>query len=76
MLRDGGDGAVLLRSDAFLEMAAALGGVWKICLLGRLVPRFLRDGIYRLIVRNRHRWWRGTSVCEMTDEDLRRRLLP
>ena len=76
MLRDGGDGAVLLRSDAFLEMAAALGGGWKMCLLGRLVPRFLRDGIYRLIARNRHRWWRGTSVCEMPDEDLRRRLLP
>jgi len=76
VIRDGGDGTVFLRSDACLEIAASLGGIWKICLVGRLVPRVLRDGIYRLIARNRRRWQQGTSVCEMPGDDLRGRLLP
>ena len=70
------EGVVFLRSDACLEIAAALGGAWRICLLGRLVPRLVRDGIYNLVASNRLRWQSGPNVCEMPGEDLRGRMLP
>lgn len=49
------DGAVFLRSDAILELARALGGIHRVAAVGRWIPRWIRDGAYRWIARNRHR---------------------
>lgn len=76
VVREGEDDAVFLRSGACLEIAAALGGVWQMLFLGRLVPRFLRDGIYRLVARNRRRWRNDSTMCDLPDEAFRERLLP
>lgn len=48
------NGGVFLRSDALLELARALGGWWRIAIAARLIPRPLRDQVYRWIARNRH----------------------
>lgn len=53
---------VWLRSDATLRIAAYLGGAWRLLLLGRLVPRPLRDVVYRFVARHRHRWT-GRHAC-------------
>ncbi len=71
------DGALFLRSDAVIELARALGGWRRIGVLGRLVPRALRDGIYRMIARNRHRLPGGSGdACRMPDAGFRERLRP
>jgi predicted DCC family thiol-disulfide oxidoreductase YuxK len=46
---------VLVRSDAVIEILSRLQRPW--CWLGwsRIVPRPLRDGLYELVARNRHR---------------------
>jgi predicted DCC family thiol-disulfide oxidoreductase YuxK len=49
-------GRVLVRSDAALAALTHLGGVWAAAsAIGRVVPRPIRDAVYRLVARNRFR---------------------
>ncbi|MFW2513371.1 thiol-disulfide oxidoreductase DCC family protein [Demequina sp. SO4-13] len=48
------DGA-RLRSDAVAEVAAGLGWPWRAAASMRIVPRGLRDGVYRAIASRRPR---------------------
>jgi predicted DCC family thiol-disulfide oxidoreductase YuxK len=62
-------------SDAALRIANGLGGPWKAFGIFRLVPRPLRDAAYRLIARNRYRWFGKTETCWVPTPELRGRFL-
>lgn len=53
ILLDGSD--ALVRSDAALRVASIMGGPWRIAALARALPRRLRDSVYDLVARHRHR---------------------
>lgn len=59
------DGTVLDRSDAILHLARELPFPWKLLAAARIVPRPLRDGIYRMIAANRYRWFGKKSSCRI-----------
>lgn len=63
-------------SDAALAVLRRLGGWWGLLALTRLVPRGLRDPLYRVIVRNRYRWFGRHAVCRVPTEAERARFLP
>ncbi|WP_017114897.1 DCC1-like thiol-disulfide oxidoreductase family protein, partial [Xanthomonas vasicola] len=44
-------------SDAIVRVLAGLGGFWRLAGVLRVVPRSVRDIGYRLIARNRYRWF-------------------
>ncbi len=69
------DGKVFLRSDAAIELARALGGVWRIFSLAVLIPRFIRDGVYRWIAN--HRYWFSSKgdFCVLPDPEMEKRIL-
>jgi len=47
---------VFVRSDAVIQAARYLGGVWAaLAAAGALLPRPMRDGLYRVIASHRHR---------------------
>jgi predicted DCC family thiol-disulfide oxidoreductase YuxK len=50
-------------SDATIHVIVSLGGVWQMANLVRVVPRRWRDAIYRLLARNRYRWFGRRSAC-------------
>jgi predicted DCC family thiol-disulfide oxidoreductase YuxK len=50
-------------SDASIHVVAAAGGLWRMIHIVRLVPRRWRDALYRLLARNRYRWFGRRSVC-------------
>jgi predicted DCC family thiol-disulfide oxidoreductase YuxK len=66
----------LVRSDAALRLATALGGAWRLLAVLRLVPRPLRDAVYRFIARNRYRWFGTRSTCRLPTASERERFLP
>ncbi len=66
---------VLLRSDAALAVARYLGGPWTIALLGYALPRPLRDALYRLIARHRHRLMAPVTDCLLPSAAIRARFL-
>jgi predicted DCC family thiol-disulfide oxidoreductase YuxK len=68
--------AVLTKSTAVLRVLRYLGGVWRpLGLLAAIVPRALRDRVYDLVARHRHRLIRGGPACVIPTPDERSRFL-
>jgi len=63
-------------SDAALRSVAALGGGYRSLHLLRACPRFLRDGLYRFVARNRYRWFGKRHTCRLPTRAELERLLP
>ncbi len=62
-------------SDAALRIARGMSGAWRLLWALRFLPRFLRDGAYRLIARNRYRWFGRQETCWLPTPELRGRFL-
>jgi predicted DCC family thiol-disulfide oxidoreductase YuxK len=63
------NGHVLLEGDAVLALAEVLPRRWKVIAgLGKVVPRPLRNDLYRWVARNRISWFGRKEVCAI---DLR-----
>ena len=57
-------GEVLQEGDAVLALAEVLPKRWKvIAALGKIVPRPLRNAVYRQVARNRISWFGRKEVC-------------
>jgi len=50
-------------SNAAIHTIVALGGLWRLSLAARIVPQIWRDSLYRLLARNRYRWFGRRSTC-------------
>jgi predicted DCC family thiol-disulfide oxidoreductase YuxK len=68
------NGQAYFRSTAALKMLSQLKG-WKWTRIFMLVPRFLRDGVYNLVARNRYRWFGKKDACMIPTPDLKSRFL-
>lgn len=68
-------GCAYTQSTAALRLARGLGLPWSLAYGFIIVPRLLRDAIYRWIARNRYRWFGQCDVCMMPSEDDRSRFL-
>ncbi|MCL4136005.1 UNVERIFIED_CONTAM: hypothetical protein GTU68_024983 [Idotea baltica] len=69
------DGKLLTRSDAAIGIGRRLGFPWSLGVLFLIVPRFLRDGVYSWVARNRYRWFGKRDVCSLPAPDLMERFL-
>lgn len=54
-------------SDAILKIAVNLKFPWLLFGAFYIVPRFIRDFIYRIIARNRYRWFGRRNSCYIPD---------
>jgi len=56
-------GLILTQSDASIHIMAAIGGLWRLAVVARVIPRAWRDWLYRLLARNRYRWFGRRATC-------------
>lgn len=69
------DGRVYTHSDAGLRIARHLSGPARLAAPLIIVPRFIRDAVYRLIARHRYRIFGRQDTCWMPTPELRARFL-
>ena len=70
------DGKLYQRSTAALKLARMLRFPWNLAYGFIIVPRFLRDPIYKLIANNRYRWFGKKETCRIpTPEEIARFLI-
>ncbi len=62
-------------STAALRIARHLRAPWRWLAVLTIVPRPLRDAVYRWIARNRYRWFGTTESCRVPTPELRARFL-
>jgi len=62
-------------SDAVLSIYAGLGWPWRAMAVFALLPRALRDPVYRWIARNRYRLFGKRETCWLPTPEQRHRVL-
>ena len=79
---EGGDSVILVengkvydRSTAALRIARQLSGVVKLLYVFIIVPRPIRDFVYKIIAKNRYRWFGKQDACWMPTKELKARFL-
>jgi len=69
------DGLLYDRSTAALRICRKLDGPWPLLFIFIIIPRPVRDMVYRWIARNRYRWFGRKEECLVPSEELKSRFL-
>ncbi|MGY6645326.1 MAG: thiol-disulfide oxidoreductase DCC family protein [Salinarimonas sp.] len=69
------DGIAHRDLDAVMALGRRLGGWGRASTIMRILPRPARDGLYRLVARNRYTLFGRADMCAIPDPAFRRRLL-
>ncbi len=59
----------------FIRVSGQLGGRWRLLSVLYILPRGVRDWLYRLVARNRYRIFGTADMCAMPDKGVQQRLL-
>jgi len=66
---------ILVESDAVLALVTYLRAPYNFSEIARLIPKVLRDRIYRLVAKHRHRFIRKNDSCLLPNAQQRKRFL-
>ncbi|EMA59792.1 thiol-disulfide oxidoreductase DCC family protein [Halorubrum kocurii] len=69
------DGESYVKSSAIIQIAAGLGGAYRLLSPFRYVPRSVRDRVYDFVADNRYRWFGKKDRCMMPSGDVESRFL-
>lgn len=69
------NGDVSLRSTAVLKIASRMTAPWRWAAVFLLLPRPVRDGVYRLVAAVRHRMSGESNACDLPPPEIRDRLI-
>jgi len=69
------EGKAFIKSTAALRIAKHLDGLWKWGYIFILVPSFIRDIFYKIIAKNRYKWFGRKESCEIPSPEVRKRFL-
>ena len=62
--------AYYTESDAALKIGCEFGGIWKLLQVLELIPKTLRDPLYRWVAKNRYTWFGKRSQCMVPNPEL------
>jgi predicted DCC family thiol-disulfide oxidoreductase YuxK len=63
------------RSSGALRMLKYLGNGWQLLYAFIIVPKFIRDGVYNFIAKNRYRWFGKKEECWIPTDALKAKFL-
>ena len=58
-------GKYFVESDAFIEISSLLNYPWRLGKFTKIFPGKLRNYIYRIIAKNRYRWFGKRKTCRI-----------
>jgi len=69
------NGKYYTKSTAALRIGRKLGWPWSVAYPAIVVPRFVRDRVYRFVARRRYRWFGRSESCLLPTPEMRSRFL-
>jgi predicted DCC family thiol-disulfide oxidoreductase YuxK len=66
---------VYVKSDAAVEIAKDLEGLWRFLHVFKFIPKPVRDLVYSIISKNRYRWFGRKNQCLLPDKNIKNRFL-
>ncbi len=67
--------AYYTKSDAALEIAQDLGGLWKWSAIFTWIPTSIRNSIYDFVAKNRYKWFGKQDACMIPTPELKAKFL-
>jgi len=67
--------AYYYKSEAAIEIARSLGGVFTLTAAFKILPKVLRNGIYDYVARNRYKWYGKKDNCMIPTPALKAKFL-
>jgi predicted DCC family thiol-disulfide oxidoreductase YuxK len=68
-------GRILTHSAAAFYLLRRMPGAWPLLSVFRFLPKFICDGVYRFIARNRYQWFGKSESCMMPEPAWKDRFL-
>jgi predicted DCC family thiol-disulfide oxidoreductase YuxK len=63
------------KSNAALRLYNKLPWFWKWTQIFWIIPKFIRDGVYNFIAKNRYRWFGKKEECMIPTKEVRAKFL-
>ena len=64
-----------IEAKAIFEMFKTLGGLWGLLTVFNFLPNFITQKTYRLIARNRYKWFGKSSDCHLPNPKYKHKFL-
>lgn len=64
-----------IESTAALKVCSRLQWPWKMLSLFRIVPKPIRDSLYKWIAKNRYKWFGKQETCILPTENIQNRFI-
>lgn len=62
-------------SNAVIKSLILIGGIYKLAALLFIFPKSLRDFVYKIIAKNRHKWFGRHNTCPTLPQEWKERLI-
>jgi predicted DCC family thiol-disulfide oxidoreductase YuxK len=66
---------VYVKSDAAVEIAKDLDGLWRLLYVFKFIPKPVRDLVYSIISKNRYRLFGQKNECMLPDKNIKDRFI-
>lgn len=66
---------IFTESEAVFEVIKLLKGLPKFTLIFLIVPKFIRNYVYRFISKNRYKWFGKTQECYIPTQEIKDKFL-
>ena len=66
---------IYTKSTAALRVAKRMNGMWPVLYAFIIIPKFIRNGVYNFIARNRYKWFGKQQTCWLPTPDLKARFI-
>ena len=61
--------------NSIARVARRMHRAWPLCYVGIILPKAVRDPVYRFIARHRYRWFGKQEACMIPTPELRARFM-
>ncbi len=67
--------AYFYKAEAALEIASAIGGVYSLLAVFKVVPKSISNAVYDYIARNRYKWYGKKEACMLPTPEIKAKFL-
>mgnify|MGYP001009135134 CR=1 FL=1 len=67
--------AYYIESDAVIEIAKHLSGIYPLLQAGKILPKIVRNKMYRYVASNRYKWYGKKEECVIPLPEIRSKFL-
>ena len=69
------NGDVFVKSSAILRITKSLNYLYPLLFGFIIIPKFIRDGVYDFIARNRYKWFGKKEACMIPSPEIKSRFI-